>query len=92
MTAKKTTIRRTKIRTITLTNDFHRTSVTLRVDVTQHPGNPEYLVGKLSAGQVKKARKALCPSKECSCSQGDAGTRGMQSCAGKILTIVCPQS
>jgi hypothetical protein len=53
---------------ITLTNDFHETSVTL--DVT--PGVA------LSSSQVRRARKTLCPSyPHCACG-GDMPTRGEQ--------------
>ena len=51
--------------TITLTNDFHNTSVTLRAS-----GN------KLSRGQMLKAKRALCCD-GCGCS-GDFGYRGPQ--------------
>jgi len=51
---------------LTLTNDFHNTSITLRL-------NNAFL----STYQVKKARKALCGSAECLCS-GVTGMRGKQ--------------
>lgn len=51
---------------ITLTNDFHNTEITLNCKN-----------GKLSAGQVKKAQKALCGMSDCCCS-GDIGYRGKQ--------------
>ena len=50
---------------ITLTNDFHNTEVTLKDKA-----------GRLSADQVRKAKKALCAA-GCTCS-GVAGTRGKQ--------------
>lgn len=53
--------------TITLTNDFHKTAVNLRVS-----GN------SLSASQIKRAKKVLCGVADCCCS-GALGTRGTQS-------------
>jgi hypothetical protein len=50
---------------ITLTNDFHKTSITLKDKA-----------GVLSATQVKKAKKTLC-AQGCTCSDF-AGTRGNQ--------------
>lgn len=55
-------------RTITLTNDYHNTSINLRPTK-----------GELSISQVKRARRELCPNgKECICS-GPVGVRGPQS-------------
>lgn len=51
---------------ITLTNNFHDTSVTLR------PRD-----GKLSAAQVRRAKRTLCGMAECTCSD-DLGRRGPQ--------------
>ena len=53
--------------TITLTNDFHGTEISLKRS-TRH---------RLSAGQVKKARAALCGIEGCTCG-GNAGERGPQ--------------
>lgn len=50
---------------ITLTNDFHGTSVNLRPDDSY----------TLSALQVARARRALCGIKGCTCG-GDLGERG----------------
>ena len=50
---------------ITLTNDFHKTEITLRDKA-----------GILSAEQVRKAKKTLCVE-DCTCS-GVAGARGKQ--------------
>lgn len=50
---------------ITLTNDFHHTSITLKDKA-----------GMLTADQVKKAKKTLCVE-GCTCS-GVAGARGNQ--------------
>ena len=52
---------------ITLTNDFHGTQVTLRLQGAF-----------LSAGQEKKAWKSLCGIKGCTCS-GPIGIRGAQT-------------
>jgi hypothetical protein len=61
---------KTKIsHTITLTNDFHNSAISLRS--TTH---------RLSAGQVAKARRALCGIDGCTCG-GIAGTRGVQRLA-----------
>lgn len=54
---------------ITLTNDFHNSSVSLRVEVDDE-GN-----AKLSINQIKKRRELCCAG--CSCS-GEVGTRGYQ--------------
>ena len=51
---------------ITLTNDFHNTSVTLRM-ISRFP----------TANQVRRAKKALCGFRSCTCS-GVLGTRGFQ--------------
>lgn len=53
--------------TITLTNDFHNTRISLKRS-TAH---------RLSAWQVAKARKALCGISGCTCG-GFAGHRGAQ--------------
>lgn len=50
---------------ITLTNDFHGTSVNLRPDGA----------GQLSVSQVARARRTLCGVKGCTCG-GDLGERG----------------
>jgi len=52
---------------ITLTNDFHNSSVNLVP-----------YKGTLSAGQVKRAKRALCGVSECSCSD-ELGQRGPQA-------------
>lgn len=53
--------------TITLTNDFHHSSISLKRS-TAHP---------LSAREVARARRALCGINGCTCA-GVAGTRGTQ--------------
>jgi len=51
---------------VTLTNDFHHTSIRLRDRA-----------GRLSPCQVRKAWQALCGIVDCTCG-GVAGTRGPQ--------------
>lgn len=51
---------------LTLTNDFHNTSVCLNVKDN-----------KITAGQVKRAQKELCGIATCACSN-ELGTRGPQ--------------
>lgn len=55
---------------ITLTNDFHNTSVNLLVD--DDPKKDYHL----SPGQARRARKTLCGIDGCSCSD-EIGVRGM---------------
>lgn len=57
-----------------ITNDFHNTSVTLRLF-----GKPDRL-GRywLSAYQVRRARRTLCGHADCACG-GKLGQRGAQS-------------
>jgi len=73
---------------VTLKNDFHGSSVTLRLDIE---GDEQYLTALLSPHQTRKARRSLCPSKDCRCAQSCAGTRGTQTVDGKPLHIRCPQ-
>jgi len=67
---------------ITLTNDFHNTSVTL---IAEHVGSVEDWDGeqaplyRLAPSQIKRAKRALC-AKGCLCS-GEMGTRGHQEFA-----------
>lgn len=53
---------------ITLTNDFHSTSVKLRSKIGD----------TLSSSQIKRAARALCPFKGCSCGRTSANVRGPQ--------------
>ena len=77
---------------VTLTNDFHNSRVTLRLDVeTPYTDFPDYQIALLTPGQVRKARKALCGSPDCRCAQNSAGTRGRQYATGKPLQVHCPQ-
>ena len=65
------------VRKLKLTNDFHNTSITLHV------------VGlRLSAGQVRRARHALCGMASCDCS-GYVGVRGPQYLEGDRVDIQC---
>jgi hypothetical protein len=54
---------------ITLTNDFHGTTVNVQPDP----------LGWLSPRQVKRAEKLLCGMTDCLCAQSALGTRGRQS-------------
>lgn len=62
---------------ITLTNDFHGTSVTLNADVRSHVHNVS--TAYLTENQVRKAKRELCGTAGCSCSgtvHSAPGTRG----------------
>jgi hypothetical protein len=72
------------MQTVTLTNDFHGTSVNLRCEVLSHIHNVSTIYP--TAGQIKKAKKALCGIECCTCS-GDAGTHGHQEHDGKRLIV-----
>ena len=54
---------------ITLTNDFHNTSIRLRAKFDDY----------LSTGQVKRAARTLCPVSDCYCGQTAANIRGRQN-------------
>ena len=71
---------------LTLTNDFHNTSITLNVkDVRSHIHN--VATAYPTKGQIKKAKRELCGIKGCTCSAGD-GTRGRQEApSGKRLVV-----
>ena len=53
---------------ITLTNDFHGTSVRLRASLGDY----------LSDSQIKRAARVLCPAADCFCGHGELNTRGRQ--------------
>ena len=53
---------------IQLTNDYHQTAVNVIVDRD----------GDMSASQVRRVKRTLCPGRVCQCS-GDLGTRGSQA-------------
>ncbi len=55
------------MKSITLTNDFHNTSVVLRPDGEE----------RLTVGQVQRARRTLCGIAGCTCG-GSLGVRGYQ--------------
>lgn len=61
---------------ITLTNDFHNTSVNLRANMGD----------TLSASQVRRARNSLCGNSDCTCS-GDLGTRGPGSVSPDSIAL-----
>jgi len=54
---------------VTLRNDFHRTSVGVRVSGPGHV---------LTVGQVRRIRHVLCGMEDCKCGQG-LSTRGRQT-------------
>jgi len=70
---------------ITLTNDFHHSSVNLRCEVLSRIHN--VATAYPNAAQIKRAKKALCGVDGCCCSNA-AGIRGRQetSC-GKQLGV-----
>ena len=60
--------------TFTLTNDFHNTRALVKVTPSARFHNGY----ELSAHQVRRVRKRLCPCSDCTC--GDSlGMRGTQS-------------
>lgn len=77
---------------VTLTNDFHNSSVTLRAEAEPCSYLPETrLIVHLTEFQTRKASKKLCGISGCRCSFNDAGTRGAQFADdGKIIYIVTP--
>lgn len=72
------------MKSVTLTNDFHNTSVRIRCEVLSHIHNEAMIYP--TAGQIAKAKKALCGISGCTCS-GDDGTRGRQEHNGKRLIV-----
>jgi hypothetical protein len=70
--------------TVTLTNDFHNTSVNLRCEVLSHIHSEATIYP--TAGQIAKAKKALCGIDGCTCSN-DAGIRGRQEHNGKRMIV-----
>jgi hypothetical protein len=61
---------------VTLTNDFHGTSVTLCLPAS----------GIMSKWQMQRARKLLCGIAECTCG-GEVGERGRQP-GGNVIASV----
>jgi len=66
---------------VTLRNDFHNTSVTLRCEVLSHIHNECVIYP--TAGQLKRARRELCYQKDCTCGK----IRGNQTYNGKRLIV-----
>ncbi len=64
------------MKNLTLTNDFHNTSVTLRVGPSL----------TLSARQVARSRRVLCGNHDCTCG-GNAGERGPQFLNGDRIML-----
>jgi hypothetical protein len=73
---------------ITLTNDFHNSSVTIRCEVLSDlPSGAAFATAYPSASQIKRAKKALCGVAGCCCSNA-AGIRGQQKTSwGKRLEV-----
>ena len=70
---------------ITLTNDFHHSSVNLRCEVLSHIHN--VATAYPNAAQIKRAKKVLCGVDGCCCSNA-AGIRGRQETSyGKKLEV-----
>lgn len=63
------------MRTYTLRNDFHNTSVNVRAEGLSHIYNEVEI--KLSKSQIERACKSLCGIKDCTCGD-DCGMRGPQ--------------
>ena len=73
------------MKSYTLSNDFHHTAITLRCEGLIH--RPGEVTIRPSVRQIARAKRALCPRTDCTCS-GDAGTRGPQATAsGKRLIV-----
>lgn len=71
---------------VTITNDFHNSSVTLRCDVLSHIYGEATI--RPSREQIKRAKRELCGIAGCECSGAD-GHRGPQRHNGKRLVIDC---
>ena len=70
--------------TVTLTNDFHNSSVRIRCEVLSHIHNVSTIYP--TVGQIKKAEKALCGIDGCTCSDY-SGVCGRQEHNGKRLVV-----
>ncbi len=70
---------------ITLTNDFHNSSIILYVPTLSHIHN-EIEVQSITKHQAAKARRKLCGIKGCTCG-GAFGQRGRQETNGKYLRL-----
>jgi hypothetical protein len=69
---------------VTLTNDFHNSSVVLRCEVLQHIHNE--LTIYPTVHQIKRSKRKLCGIPGCTCSN-DCGIRGKQQHNGKPLVV-----
>lgn len=69
---------------VTLTNDFHNSSVTLLCEVLQHI-HSEYTIYP-TPSQIRRAKRVLCGVDGCECS-GVCGIRGKQVFRGKPLIV-----
>ena len=70
---------------ITLSNDFHSSSVVLDVPVLSHIHN-EIEIQAITKRQAAKARRTLCGISGCTCG-GEFGQRGRQETNGKRLRL-----
>jgi hypothetical protein len=83
--ARNTNQRRDIMKTkITLTNDFHNTSV--NVMVNGEPGDYEY---RLSSSQVRRIRRELCGMADCSCGAVRNDEWLLNDCPGLVPTLEC---
>lgn len=57
-----------KFETVTITNDFHDTEARLRVRTN----------GRITASQIRRAARKLCPHSECTCGRDVLNRRGQQ--------------
>ena len=73
------------LKTLTLHNDWHNTSVTLRLGYMTGVG---YYANKR---QVARARAILCPVPTCKCG-GNMGERGVQGLAQGLAYAIYPIS
>jgi hypothetical protein len=71
--------------TITLKNDFHHTSVELRVEVLDFVF--DFGVPFISKSQALRAKRKLCGTPECICDCGAYGQRGRQLHNGHPLLL-----
>lgn len=75
---------------ISLTNDFHNTTVDLNCDVrnTDDPTNGRKIATAFpSRRQIKRAKQELCGSRDCTCSN-EAGTRGPQQLSDGTRLVI----
>ena len=67
-----------KTKKITLSNDFHKTEITLVAKFIGQVNGENLYQWHLSDRQVKRARRKLCPCSDCTCIRTFIGTRGAQ--------------